>query len=251
MTNNYGFGGDEVREESSWRYLIGIFLATLVLCALLLYYYVGPSVDDINGTVPSPTVSQEKIRLSVNGNSFVVASHYTIYPRERRGGAQESLSLYALWPNMSGYGPASKIEFLDNEPDSRRIDIIISPRTTNFTEIDRVENLYLPHTIDQRGARTPYRLTRYAFRERRDNVPTNGYADTTLFIGQATDNSSIALFCYNEIATIPSPECWREYELNDDLSVIYRFKRPYLAEWREIDERVREFVLSMYQGPDA
>ena len=65
MSSNYGFGGDEVREESSWRYPIGIFLATLVLCAVFLYYYVGPSVDDINGTVPSPTVSQDVVNLSL------------------------------------------------------------------------------------------------------------------------------------------------------------------------------------------
>lgn len=245
MTNNYGFGGDEVHEESSWRYLIGIFLATLILSAILLFYYVGPTVDDINGTVPSPTVSEDIVEINLDEHQFKVPANYTVFPRERRGGEVSSLSLYALWPTMTGYGPAWKLEFIDNDPDTRRIDIVVSLRSTSFTELDRIETLYLPHTIDKRGARTPYGLNRHTFRQERDNVPTNGYADTTLFLGQATDNQTMALFCYNEVPTIPSPECWREYELNKDISIIYRYKRPYLAEWREIDERVRQFILDL------
>lgn len=246
MNTNYGFGGDEVREESSWRYLIGIFLATLILCAIFLYIYVGPSVDDISGTVPSPTVSEEKVRFSISGHPFEVRANYTVFPRERRGGSLGSMSLYALWPTMSGYASSWKLEFIDNAPDTRRIDIEINQRNTGFTEEDRIETIYLPLTVDQRGTRTPYRLNRYTFRKQRDTVPTNGYADTDLFIGQASDGKTMALFCYDDdSATIPSPECWREYDLNSDLTVIYRFKRPYLAEWKEIDTQVRQFVDEM------
>ena len=245
MSSNYGFGGDEVREESSWRYPIGIFLATLVLCAVFLYYYVGPSVDDINGTVPSPTVSEDVVNFSVGQTRFQVRANHTVFPRERRGGDHDKVSLYALWPSLDGYSPAWRLEFIDNESDTRRIDIVIRARVNSFTEEERLESLYLPHTIDQRGTRTPYRLNRYTFRPQRDNVPTNGYADSTLFVGQDADEQTIALFCYNELPSQPSPECWREYELNDTVSVTYRYKRPYLAEWAEIDTKIREFVGDM------
>jgi len=52
MNSGYGFGGNEVKEESSWRYPLGIFMATLILCAIFLYYYVGPSVEEIRGDLP-------------------------------------------------------------------------------------------------------------------------------------------------------------------------------------------------------
>ncbi len=246
MNTNYGFGGDEVREESSWRYAIGIILATLILCALFLYRYVGPSVDEINGTVPSPTVSEQTVDFSIAGKPYKIASNYTIYPRERRGGELESMNLFALWPTLSGYAPTWRLEFIDNEPDTRRLYITLTRRTKTFSEEERIENLYLPLTVDQRGTRTPYRLNRYDFLAKRDDVPTNGYANTRLFIGQDSVGQTMALFCYREdLPTIPSPECWREYELDDDISVVYRFKRPYLAEWKEIDTRVREFVKNM------
>jgi len=242
MNSNYGFGGDEVKEESSWRYPIGIFLATLILCAIFLYYYVGPSVNDLNGTVPSPTISEEPVSFTVADTKFSIPANYTVFPRERRGGEFDSFSLYLLWPTLSGYAPSWKYEFIDDTPDTRRINISISAKHTLFSEADRIQRLYLPNTVDQRGSRTPYRLNRYKFRPERDNVPTNGYANTTLFLGEASNGQTLALFCYVEIPSIPNPDCWREYELSENLSVTYRFKRPFLAEWKEIDTRVREFI---------
>ena len=54
MGNGHGFSGDEIKEESSWRYPLGIFMATLVLCAIFLYYYVGPSVEGIQRQCAEP-----------------------------------------------------------------------------------------------------------------------------------------------------------------------------------------------------
>ncbi len=240
--SNQGFSNDEVKQESSWRYPLGIFLATLVLCAIFLYYYVGPSVDEFSGNVPSPAVTEEPVVVEINGVPFAPAANYTVYPRARRGGERDEVVLYALWPNMDGYAPAHRKEFVENEPDTRRIDITIARRASSFTEAQRFESLYLPQTADQRGVRTPYQLTKFTFVERRADVPTNGYKDTELFVGADTDGNLLALFCFKERPDIRSPECWREYEYNDKIEVSYRFKRPYLPEWRAIDEKVREYV---------
>ena len=242
MSNGYGFGGEEVKQESSWRYPLGIFLATLVLCAIFLYYYVGPSVDDFSGNVPSPAITEEQIQIRIDDTVFTPAANYTVYPRARRGGDRDELSLYALWPTMNGYTPAQRREFVENDEDSRRIDITIARRSSIFTEQERFETLYLPQTVDQRGVRTPYKLTKFAFKNQRSDVPTNGYADTELFVGQDDLESLTALFCFQERDDIRSPECWREYEHSDTIEVTYRFKRPYLPEWKAIDAAVRAYV---------
>jgi len=242
MSNAGGFGGDQVKEESSWRYPLGIFLATLVLCAVFLYYYVGPSVDEFSGNVPSPAISEEPVALIVGGRNFEIPANFTVYPRDRRGGERDEISLYALWYNMSGYAPARRAEFIENAADTRRVDIIIAERTSAFTEQERIDVLYMPQTIDRRGKRTPYQLIKYSFREQRTNVPTNGYANTELFLGEAADGEVMALFCFKEADNNHSPECWRELELTPTVTLNYRFKRPYLPEWRAIDEKVRSFV---------
>ncbi|MGD9800504.1 MAG: hypothetical protein AB7F91_05890 [Parvularculaceae bacterium] len=246
MTNpKYGIGGEEVRQESSWRYPLGIFLATLILCAIFLYYYVGPSVDELGGNVPSPAISEEPVSLSVGDTKFEVPANYTVFPRDRRGGARDEVWLYALWPTLSGYAPSRRDDFVENAADTRRVDMLIAARTSPFTERERIDILYLPQTIDRRGARTPYQLIKYEFKEQRANVPTSGYAGTELYLGEDEEKNVIALFCFKEREDLPSPECWRELEISPEVTLTYRFKRPYLAEWRKIDEEVRSFVSGM------
>jgi hypothetical protein len=248
MSNGYGFGGDEVKRESSWRYPLGIFMATLVLCAIFLYYYVGPSVEDFSGNTPSPAITEEPVRVEIGGVVFAPAANYTVYPRARRGGARDEVVLYALWPTMNGYTPAQRREFIENAPDTRRIDIVISKRSSMFNEADRFERLYLPQTVDPRGVRTPYQLTKFTFKDQRSNVPTNGYADTELFVGADANGATAAVFCFKEKEDVHSPECWREYEYGDTIEVSYRFKRPYLPEWRALDAAVQEFIAGLDQS---
>ena len=247
MSNGYGFGGEDIKQESSWRYPLGIFMATLVLCAIFLYYYVGPSVEDFSGNTPSPAITHEPVRVEIGGITFSPAANYTVYPRARRGGARDEVVLYALWPTMNGYTPAQRKEFIENAPDTRRIDITISKRTSVFTEEERFERLYLPQTVDARGVRTPYQLTKFTFKDQRSNVPTNGYNDTELFVGADIDGGTAAVFCFKEKEEVASPECWREYEYGDKIEVSYRFKRPYLPEWRALDAAVQEFVAKLDQ----
>jgi hypothetical protein len=240
--SNYGIGGEEVKQESSWRYPLGIFLATLILCAIFLYYYVGPSVDEIGGNVPSPAISEEAVSITVGDLAFKVPANYTVYPRDRRGGPRDEVWLYALWPTLSGYAPSRREDFIENAPDTRRVDILLATRTSPFSERERIDILYMPATIDRRGARTPYQLIKYDFKEQRANVPTSGYSDTELYLGESDDGQVIAIFCYEKRDDIVSQDCWRELELSPTTSLTYRFKRPYLAEWRKIDAEVRAFV---------
>ena len=240
MAEVYGFGDEEVRRESSWRYALGIFAATLILSAVFLYHYVGPSVDDIAGSAPKPTISDETALLAIGQRQFSVPANHTVYPRARRDGQRDSVALYALWPTMAPYSPARRNYFIENEPRSRRIDIRIAQEGPVFPESERLHRLYLPLTLPNSATRTPSGLVRYSFVERRPDTPTNGYADKELFIGEGVA-SQVVLLCGIESDRLPAPECRREFEL-DGVSVVYRFKRPYLPEWRAIDARVQEFI---------
>lgn len=246
MSNSYGFGNDEIKEESGWRYPLGIFLTTLILCAIFLYHYVGPDVNEIQGARPKPTISEEKFRIVLDQLTLAVPANYTVYPKDRRDGARTELSLYALWPTMSGYTPAKRDEFLENRYNGRRIDIILATPAPVFNEVQRLETLYLPHTIDKRGSSYDYGLTRFNFKEGGSNTPTNGYNDKELMVGTDADGATLVLFCYKEAEdNIVPPDCFREYELSQKISVRYYFKRHYLPEWKQIDESVRQFTAGL------
>ena len=74
-----GLGGEEFKQESSWRYPLAIFIATLILCAVFLYYYVGPSMDEIGGNVPNPAISEENVSLQVG--DFAATNHVANHRR--------------------------------------------------------------------------------------------------------------------------------------------------------------------------
>ena len=243
MSNSHGFGGDEIREESSWRYPLAIFVATLLLCAIFLYHYVGPGVDDLQGETPKPTISEERITLTVGDASFSVPANHTIYPKDRRAGERKSLELYAMWPNMSGYSPARRSDFVDNEPNSRRILMAISEAANVFNEEERLEKIYLPHVIDKSGQTSDYQLTRFTFKEGRANAPTNGYSDKDLFVGSTEAGETMVLFCYKEVpGEVIPPDCWREIDFTGSVSIRYYYKRAYLPEWQKIDSAVIGFL---------
>ncbi|MBY0423437.1 MAG: hypothetical protein K2Q06_14110 [Parvularculaceae bacterium] len=246
-----GFGGEEIKEESSWRYPLAIFIATLVLCAVFLYYYVGPSAEDLTGNVPSPAVSEEPVAFSVGGVNFAVPTNYTEFPRDRRGGERDEVALYLLWPTLTGYTPARRDDFVEQAPDTRRINVTIEARKSPKSEAQRIEKLYMPQVADPRGVRTPFQMVKYTFRKERADVsvPSNGYALTDLYLGRAVDNSVIAIMCFNDQEEFRSPECWREYELSPSVTVTYRFKRPYLSEWQAIDAKVRAWVEGLKVKP--
>ncbi|MEM6538606.1 MAG: hypothetical protein AAF668_12865 [Pseudomonadota bacterium] len=240
-----GIGNDEIQQESSWRYPLVIFVITLILSAVFLYYYVGPSLDELGGNEPTPTISEERVKLAVGDLTISIPANYTIYPRDRRDGSRESVYLYALWPTFSGYSAARRNDFVEDDPQARRIDIIISERIAQFGEQDRIEKLFLPRTKKRSAERVTNGLTRYEFRDRLSDVPTNGYAENELFIGIDQNDEAIAILCELEAAAPTNPHCWREYELSDQVSLIYKFKKPYLQEWRAIDRQVQTFLAAI------
>ena len=247
----YTSSGEVLREESSWRYPLTILAITLGLVAVFLYVYVGPGVDELQGATLKPTISDERTTLTVGDVTLTVPASHTLYPRDRRPGEREALPLWAAWPRMDGYTAARRLDFLENRPNARRIDIVVEEKNSPLTESERLEVLYLPQTVDGTGRPAEHGLTRYTFRQGSATQPASGYADKTMYLGEAPDSVQAVLFCYDdrEDAAVP-PDCYRQFDLTDRVTVKYYFKRPYLPEWRRIDARVHELI-ERFAGGDA
>ncbi|MEM1409259.1 MAG: hypothetical protein AAGG79_00765 [Pseudomonadota bacterium] len=241
--DSYSIGGEEVREESGWRYPLIIFVATLLLSAFVLVYYFAPTPEEIVGEVPRPSVSEESVVLTVGGIAFDVPANHTVYPRDRRPGPRERLALYAAWPRMDGYTTSRRNDFIENRPNSRRIDVIIETNNTPFDEGQRFRILYSPHVTEAGGVPFEHGLTKYEFANTSRVGPAIGYQDRVMYVGQAPGGEEAIIFCdqHPDEELIP-PECSRYYDINEEVWVRYFFKEPFLAEWRRIDAAVHEFV---------
>ncbi|NRA30307.1 MAG: hypothetical protein HRU11_08590 [Parvularculaceae bacterium] len=240
---SYSVGGEEVREESGWRYPIIIFVATLLLSAFVLVYYFGPTPEEIAGDVPRPSLSEASVVISIGDLSFDVPANHTVYPKDRRAGERESLSLYAAWPRMDGYTPSRRTDFVENRANSRRIDVIIETNNTPFDERQRLNILYKRYVTAAGGVPSDNGLTKYEFASGASLTPGIGFEERVMFVGEEGGDLRAVIFCYehNDEDQIP-PDCFRTYDLTEDVWVRYFFKEPYLPEWRKIDEAVQKFV---------
>lgn len=243
-----------VKEESSWRYPLTIAAITAVLSAFVLYAYLGPGVEDLQGETLRPTTSDEPVAVTIGDLSLAVPASYLLLPKDRRPGERDSLPIAASWPSMNGYRPSRDDDFTQNRPDTRRIDLVVEEKRAPFTEAERIDVLYLPQTVDRRG--TPGTeelegLTRYAFRKGAEGRPASGYADKEMFVGVDEDGGPVVILCYEEVASAVLPaDCYRQYDATDQVAVKYQFKRAFLPEWRRIDERSRALIDALAAGPD-
>ncbi|MEM1379494.1 MAG: hypothetical protein AAGH41_02600 [Pseudomonadota bacterium] len=241
--DSYSIGGEEVREESGWRYPLIIFVATLLLSAFVLVYYFGPSPEEIAGDVPRPSLAEDSVVITVGGLSFDIPAKHTLYPRDRRPGERQSLALYAAWPRMDGYTPSRRSDFVENRANSRRIDVIIETNNTPFEEQQRFDILYKRHVTDAGGVPFDHGLTKYEFANASSLAPGAGYEDRVMFVGETEAGDNAVLFCYDfgDDELIPK-DCYRTYDITEEVWVRYFFKEPFLPEWRKIDAAVHEFV---------
>jgi hypothetical protein len=239
-------GGEEVREESGWRYPLLIFVITLVLSGFVLFYYLGPRPEELAGDVPRPSVSEEAVVLSVGGLQFEVPANHTVFPKDRRAGTRDSLVLYAAWPRMDGYTPSRRQDFIENRPNSRRIDVLIEENNTPFDEKQRLEILYKQHVTDAGGVPAENGLTRYEFGRASSLTPGAGYENRVMYTGTTEDGEQAVIFCYDydDEQQVPA-DCFRIYDVTEEVWVRYIFKEVYLPEWRRIDRAVKAFVADL------
>ncbi|MFO1186395.1 MAG: hypothetical protein U1E87_02415 [Alphaproteobacteria bacterium] len=232
------FQSEDIKTESSWAGPARILFITLILAGGFVYYYFGPSVEDLQGNSPKASTSREPVTVQIAGDAFTIPQNYTQFSKTRRGGAQDTVELFAILPDFEGFTIAHQEDFEGNAENSPVVHITLqdlhaqSRRFQNekleqrMTEREKFERIYLPLVVDPKGDSARYGFTRYRL------TNTWGGADEDLFVHEASDGGIVLYRCLQNVANMPSPWCRRDVMLNDRLTLSYRFKRSRLSEWR-------------------
>lgn len=228
----------ELKEDSPWTYPMIIIGVLLLLSGAVLYYYFGPSLADIRGDSPQASARSTPILMQIGNNAFVVPEHFTQYPRARRGGPRDSVSLYAVLPELGPYSLRHDQAFFTNEADNPVVYFQIALNRQPMTEAERVSLLYFDSLESGEGEEMPFGLTFYRFRS------NSSYADQDLFLRVDDEGNVVALICSRASELVPSPNCRRDLEIAGDLTVSYRFKRAHLEEWEMIDAGLQQLIES-------
>lgn len=222
----------KIHQHSGWLIPLAFGAAILLLSGLFLGWYLRP------GPRPpaTPTGQSNLVELTVRGTSFAIPANYIQNPAARSGGDQGSLALAALFPSLQGYSDTDAKLFQGNATDSPVIHINLRGDSGNLDAKARLERVYKPYLSAPAGTPGPFSLTQYSFR------PNSGYERNDLFAGQGA-GGLVLLLCEREAGDLSSPNCLATDQLlKPGLNFSYRFKRAYLARWREIDSGVGGLV---------
>lgn len=216
---------DDVHQHSGWWFPLGFGFAILLLSGLFLGWYLRPGPR----APAAPTGQSNIVNLTVRGAAFAIPANYIQNAPARAGGDQDSLSLAALFPSFRGYSDGEAKLFQGNAPDSPVIHLSLRGDANNLDPQGRLQRIYRPYLTDPDGAPGPFGLTQYGFRK------NSGYEQSDLFAAQSANGLLLLLLCERAARDLPSPNCLAiDQPLARNLNFTYRFKRAYLARWREL-----------------
>ena len=229
-----GFGTN-IKEHSGWWAPLAVAAAVILLSLFVLVYYFLPNPASFIEEHPSPSSRIDRVSVRVGGLSLAIPANYLVFASARKGGSRPEIDIAVSLPDFRGYSETERLLFNASGANSPVVHIKIREDSYNVPEAVRISRVYLEQVADPRGARGPFALSQYQFRD------DSGYRGEDLFVGR--DGSTIVvLLCERPGSDVPSPNCLRDYPLRSGAALSYRFKRSHLAQWREIASGVRHLV---------
>ena len=225
------FGG-RAKRRSGWFIPFVVFFVTSCLSALMLAYYFAPTTRGLSQEQAAPTDATRSIELTLGDTALRIPANYIPMTSARRGGAVSELSLIAFLPDLRGYTLGNAQALAGNAPDSPVVSMMLKSGQTLLPEQERLERIYLKQVENPEGKPGPYGLRQYVFRG------DSGYHDQDIFVGM-TDAGTIVWLCTKLAPEVAAPNCMRDMPLGDGVSLSYRFRRAYLADWRKIEVGIR------------
>ena len=215
---------ESVHQHSGWLLPAGFAFAIMLLSGLLLGWYLRPGLR-----APAALTGQsEPVPVMLGALSLRVPANYIQNPAARSGGPQESLSLAALFPSWQGYSAELARQFQGNAADSAVVRVLIRRDDNGMDAATRLARIYRPNLAAPEGAPGPFGLRQYGF------AADSGYEKTDLFVG-GSGRGLLLFLCGRPAADLPSPNCQAtDRPLADGVSYSFRFKRAWLARWREV-----------------
>ena len=236
-------GEEALVEEPSWAIPLVVLGAVFILSLGFLAYYFRPTMGQLMGRAPAPSVESHPVEIVIAGQRYQIPESFTRFAYARRGGVQDKIELHALLPDLAPYAPDRAVEFEDYGPDSQIVFIDIDSEKEKMPEADRFKRIYLRLVTDPEGRRATSGLRRYDF------DTSSSYKNEDLYARINDDGTVIVFRCMKDAPDIVSPNCRRDTELANGLTLHYRFKRSHLGDWEDIDNRVGTLVKSFERPP--
>ena len=236
---------DILEERPSWIIPAAIITAILILSGVFLYYYFGPTVNDLMDRTPRATSRTDTVKVQIDDVHFVVPANFTRFARGRARGRHDQIELHALLPDFEPFSEGNRDVFEGYSPSSPVIQFDIGEIDNLLDSKTRFNEIYRKYISNEEENAAEFGLRRYRF------IPNSGYENQELFARVLKNGELFLILCERKSSLVPAPHCLRMTQIGDELALTYRYKRPYLKDWRRIESDVIELVQSFRVGADG
>jgi hypothetical protein len=198
-------------------------------------YAISSAIDDYRDRVVLKGLGGRPlpVNLIVAGEPMVIPANMIRFRPERRGGAMDRVDLLLQWPSLEGFSEERAEDFRDTSSDAPLIYVTLSARATDLDSTARLKSLY-PRFFDGPAFDGPAELVW------RKLSPESGYRNELLYYSEGPD-SFVARCMARETPEMPAT-CIRDVNVGRGLSMLYRFNRSHIADWRMIDQGLKRLI---------
>src|SRR5579883_2417401 len=150
---------EDIHQHSGWVLAAALLFALMLLSGLLMGWYLRPGPR-----APVALTGQaDLVPVSLGSLNLQVPANYIQNAAARRGGAQDSLALAALFPSWEGYSDGLARQFQSNAPDSAVVRILLRRDGNAMDAATRLARIYRPYLQAPEGMAGPFELRQYGF----------------------------------------------------------------------------------------
>ena len=232
----------DTQEPHNWiRPTIGLFMVIggIIVLAILIDRAIENYRDRMVigglGGKPSP------VSLTVAGEPMTIPANMIRFRADRRGGPVDSIDLLLHWPGLEGFSKAIADDFKDTSPDAPLIYVSIGQRTSPLDASARLDPVY-SRFFTGPPIPGPDGLIGRAL------TADSGYGGEVVYFVPNGPSPFVARCLAEETADLPAT-CIRDVNVGRSLSILYRFNKARLADWRALDAGLQALARRFLDAP--
>ncbi|MEX0852900.1 MAG: hypothetical protein WD036_06410 [Bauldia sp.] len=171
------------------------------------------------------------VALSIAGETLSIPANMIRLAAARRGGDLSRVDLVLHWPALEGYSAALAEDFKNSSAAAAVVYATLSPRETPLDANARLDSVYARLFVGK-PLSGPAGLVGRRLGE------GSGYEAEIVYFTPGGPRPFVARCLVESTAEVPAT-CLRDIEFGSGLTLLYRFDRTLLDEWRGLDAGIQ------------
>lgn len=184
----------------------------------------------LTGLTPDPT----PVALAIGADSLSIPANMIRSAKTRRGGPVERADLALHWPALEGYSDRLADTFKDGSPSAPIVYATIAARDAPLDSTARLDSVYARFFVGK-ALPGPAGLVGRAL------SADSGYGGETIYFAASEPRPFVARCLADSTPEVPAT-CLRDVNFGRSLSLLYRFDRSLLGEWRTLDAGMQKLA---------